>query len=170
MKPLFLILIIPLISCKTNIFESKRNIKMQQEESTRLISGPKALVYKTKNYYDDFIPVLLSEDKSEIISYPHPRDIKIKDKFQSPTKLHNGYLLDNRGIGLNVGFLKLTYEEYSKLQDAPPIKELYKIIIDKNPLKEMYDCGNKNAFSNLIYHLNDLIDNNKLKTDTKKLK
>jgi hypothetical protein len=170
MKPLFLILIISLISCKTNFFESKRNKKIQQEESTQFILGPEVLVYKTKNNYDDYVPVLLSEDKSVIISYPHPRDIKIGNKFQSPTKLHGGYLLDNRGIGINVGFIKMTYEEYSKLQDSPAIKDLNKLIIDRNPLTEMYKCGNRNTFSNLVNHLNDLIDNNKLTTKTKKVK
>lgn len=170
MKPLFLILIIALIGCKTSNLKSRRNIKMQRDNNAPLISGPRALVYKTRINYDDLVPILLSGDKSEIISYPHPGDIKIGDKFQSPTKLHNGYLLDNRGIGLNVGFLKLTYEEYSKLQDSPTIKELNKMIIDKYPLTEMYDCGNKNAFSNLVDHLNNLIDNNTLTTETKKLK
>jgi hypothetical protein len=170
MKTLFIILIIALIGCKTNNFESRRKNKMHQDVSSQLISGPKALVYKTKVNYDDLVPVLMSEDKSVIISYPHPRDIQIADKFQLPTKLHHGYLLDNRGIGLNVGFLKLTYEEYSKLQEVPPIKELYNMIIDKDPLSELYDCGNKNAFLNLVNHLNDLIDNNKLSSEAKKIK
>jgi len=170
MKPLFLILIMTLFGCKTNNIETKRNIKMQQAVSTQLNSGAKAIVYKTKKKYNNLVPVLLSDDKSEIISYPHPSDIKIGDKFQTPTSLHNGYLLDNRGIGLNIGFLKLTYKEYSELHEVPPIIELYKMIIDKDPLVEMYDCGYKNAIPNLLEYLNDLIDNNKLTTQTKKLK
>jgi hypothetical protein len=170
MKFLFFILLVTLISCKTNTFVSRGKIEMKQEKSIQLIAGPKTIVYKTKQNYDDFVPVELSEDKSEIISYPHPRDTKIENNFQLPSKLHNGYLLDNRGIGPNVGFLKLTYSDYYKLQEAPSIKELYNMIIDKDPLTEMYDCGNKNAFSNLVNYLNDLIDNHKLIIEGKKLK
>jgi len=170
MKPLVFILLLNILGCKTNQIVYQKNREIQQDYNPKLIPGPKALVYKTKGNYNNLVPVIMSEDKSQIVSYPHPTDIKIDDKFQIPTLLHNGFLLDNRGIGLNVAFLKLNYEEYSKLQNAPPIKELFKIILDKDPLLEMYDCGYRNSDSNLVKHLNNLIDNDKLATETKKLK
>lgn len=38
--------------------------------------GPQALIYKTKKDYTNLVPVLLSDDKTEIVSYPNPRDSK----------------------------------------------------------------------------------------------
>ena len=132
--------------------------------------GPPAIVYKTKADYSKNIPVILSANKSEIVSYPHPTDIKSGDFFQYPTLLKDSYLLDNRGINENVAFLKLTYEEYSKLPEAPTLKELYALIIDKDPIVEICDCGNKNSFSNINDQLNNLIKNKKLLTECKNLK
>lgn len=128
------------------------------------ITAPPTVVYKTKANYNNLVPVLLSDDKKQIISYPHPTDIKIGDKFASPTILSNGYLLDNRGIGKNVAFLKLTYEQYSKLENAPALSELYELIIDKDPLNELCDCGNKKAFTDQTKQLNKLIKTGKLRS------
>lgn len=162
MKFLFLILILILPGCRTSRLERKGDTKMQQSVSTQIVPGPKALVYKTRGNYNDLVPVLLSDDKSEIISYPHPSDIKINGTLQTPVQLHKGYLLDNRGIGINAGFLKLTYKEYSELEVVPNLGNLYKMLIDKDPLTEMYDCGSKSSFPDIIKQLNDIIDNNKL--------
>lgn len=132
--------------------------------------GPPAIVYKTKKDYSKNIPVILSDDKLEIVSYPHPNDVKTVDGFQYPTQLKNGYLLDNRGININVAFLKLTYEEYTKMPVVPSLKELYGMIIEKNPILEMYNCGNKKSFKNIVQELNSLIKNKQLKTECKVLK
>jgi hypothetical protein len=99
--------------------------------------GPQTIVYKTKKDYYNLVPVLLSDDKTEIISYPHPIDIKVGDTYVTPTKLNEGYLLDNRGIGKNVAFLNMTYEQYSKLDRVPTLEELQNMIVDKNPLEVM---------------------------------
>jgi hypothetical protein len=79
-------------------------------------------------------------------------------------------LLDNRGIGKNVAFLKTTYEEYSKLQTLPTLSDLYNMIIEKDPLTELYDCGNKIAFKDVKLQINQWIDNNKLRTSCKVIK
>ena len=133
-------------------------------------SGPPTIVYKTHADYSKNVPVILSDDKTTIVSYPHPNDIKNGDSFSYPTQLNNGYLLDNRGINKNVAFLKLTYNEYSKLKNPLSLKEMYDLILDKNPVSEMCDCGNKQAFTNLTNQLNVLIKNNQLKTKCKVLK
>ncbi len=124
--------------------------------------GPPALVYKTKKDYYNLVPVLLSDDKTEVIAYPHSNDLKTGSSYLLPTSLNNGYLLDNRGIGKNVAFLKLTYQEYAELKEAPTVEELYTYIIDIEPLKELFDCGNKAAFTNIEEQLNSIIDKNKL--------
>jgi hypothetical protein len=134
------------------------------------VTAPPTLVYKTKANYNNLVPILLSDDKKEIISYPHPSDLKVGSTFVLPTLLNNGYLLDNRGIGTNVAFLKLTYEEYSKLDNVPTLKELYDLIIDKDPLTELCNCGNNRAFADKTKQINNLIDTKKLRTTCKTIK
>lgn len=134
------------------------------------ISAPPTLVYKTKANYNNLVPVLLSDDKTEIISYPHPSDLKVGNVLALPTLLKNGYLLDNRGIGINVAFLKLTYEEYSKLENVPSLKELYELIIDKEPLVELCNCGNSKAFTDKKEQLNKVISSKKLRATCKTIK
>jgi hypothetical protein len=158
-----LIIILVLTACKG---QNKSTFKPDY----RNISAPPTLVYKTKSNYNNLVPVLLSEDKTEIISYPHPKDLKVGDTFALPTTLKDGYLLDNRGIGPNVAFLKITYEEYSKLDSAPSLKELYDLIIDKDPLSELCNCGNRNAFNDKISELNKIIKAEKLKTICRQIK
>ncbi len=108
--------------------------------------GPHAIVYKMKTDYSKYVPVTLSDDKSRIVSYPAPQDVFYEGKLALPTELHHGYWLDNRGIGPNSCFIKITYEEYSKMGQSPSPDELYKLIIDKNPFTEMYDLGARSDF------------------------
>lgn len=152
---------------KTN---SNSQANMTEELTPQFTPGPPVLVYKTVFDYNNLVPVMLSEDKTTIVSYPHPADLLSGSRYPMPTLLNNGYLLDNRGIGKNVAFLKLTYEEYAKLKEAPALKELYDLIIDKDPLLELCDCGNKKAFTDLQKQLNKLIDNNTLRTKCKRIK
>jgi hypothetical protein len=149
-----------IISCL--LFSCKSNNKAAFKPDFSL--GPSAIVYQTKADFSKNVPVILSADKSEIVSYPHPTDIKSGDLFQYPIELKGGYLLDNRGINENVAFLKLTYEEYSKMPEAPSLEILYSLIIEKDPIIKICDCGNKKAFNNLTEQLNTLILKNKLLT------
>jgi hypothetical protein len=113
------------------------------------------IVYKTKKNYDKNVAIMLSDDKKTIVGYPYPRDVSQRSY---PTSLNKGYLLDNRGIGKNTAFISMTYEEYAKLQAAPSLQQLEQMIIDKDPIKEMYYCGGRTGFSELIPQLNQLID------------
>ena len=170
MRAFIPILLIICMSCTT----TKKVIQIsdtKQPESVSVLGAEKPiLVYKTKANYNNLVPVILSEDKLEIVSYPHPDDIKTGNKYSVPIILHNGYLLDQRGIGKNVAFLNMTYEEYAKLKVIPTIKELYNLIVDKDPLIELCNCGNKNAFSDPVSQLNELIDSNKLRAKCKTIK
>ena len=114
--------------------------------SSVTVPGPRCIVYKTKADYSQLVPVILSSDKSKVVSYPDVKDIYYNGKLAYPTQLLDGYLLDNRGIGPDVAFLKLTYEEYSRLITTPHAGELLKMIFDKDPLTEMYECGNRNQY------------------------
>ena len=134
--------------------------------SSQFAPGPPAIVYKTKADYSDYVPVTLSDDKSKIVSYPDPKDIR----SAAPVKLKEGYLLDNRGISKNVAFLRWTYEEYKKLPIPLPQDIIYGNILDKDPLTEMCDCGNKSAFKDIESQLNEMIEKGKLRTICKTVK
>ncbi len=125
--------------------------------------GPPTLVYKTKKDYHDLVPVWLSEDKSRIVAYPGINDIRTTSGFPLPTKLQHGYFLDNRGITKNAAFLKLTYEEYAKLDSLPSAKEMYGWIINKDPIRTLCDCGSRHVFTDIESQLNALIDAGSLK-------
>lgn len=154
---------------------SKRKVKNTKDNDViqfapQYFPGPQAIVYKTKANYNNLVPVLLSDDKTEIVSYPHIEDVKGGTVFLLPTQLHNGYLLDNKGINKNVAFLKLSYQEYSELKTLPTLKELYGYITDKDPLTEMCDCGNRTVFMDVEKQLNNLIDTKKIRTVCKTAK
>lgn len=130
--------------------------------------GPPTIVYKTRKNYNDKVAVILSPDKSEIINYPSPSDIDTSNVF--PTPLADGFLLDNRGIDPNIAFLSMTYAQYAKLPKAPSKEELYKMIIDKNPIKEMCNCGNRKSINNPVSQINYLITHKKLESTCKQIK
>jgi len=149
MKNLIFVVICFCVACA-----SQKQVAVNMKQPT--------LVYKTKGNYDNLVPILLSDDKTEIVMYPAPTDIYYQGKLALPTKLKQGYLLDNRGIGKNVAFIKLTYQVYAKLDKAPSLTELYAMIVDKEPLLEIYNCGNREDFSNLVKQLNQIIEQGKL--------
>ena len=149
-----LILVI-LISCKTQqkapVITPVKNIEKTTSEKVEkevyssnnfsYINGP-VIVYKTRGDFYNNVPVIMSDDKMSVVSYPDIKDISKNGKLTYPTYLSNGYLLDHRGINKNVAFLKLTYEEYSKLPSTLRKEEVLSMIIERNPLLEMYSCDN----------------------------
>ena len=128
------------------------------------------VVYKTKKDYQHKVPVILSDDKKTIVSYPAPGDFKNGGANQQPVALHKGYMLDKRGINKNVAFLKMTYEQYAALTAPPSVEELYKMIIDKNPLTDICDCGPRKDNPDAVNKLNAIIDAKKLHSKCKSLK
>lgn len=129
-----------------------------------------ALVYRTRTNLNDHVPVQLSEDRSSILAYPDPKDVRTDAGFPLPSELGGGYLLDNRGIGPNVAFLRMTYAEYAALDKAPPIAELEAAILDRDPLIELCDCGSRAGYADPVAQLGELVKNNTLTTRCKKLK
>jgi len=170
MKVITFFLFFAFLGCKLSSTMTRTSNKKGIPFVPQYSSGLHALIYKTKNDYSNLVPVLLSAAKTEIVSYPNPNDLKVGSRYQLPTFLVNGYLLDNRGIGKNVAFLKLTYQEYSELQNPPTLTELYNYIIDKDPLTELCDCGNKSKFTDIENQLNNLIEKKILRTTCKTIK
>lgn len=96
------------------------------------------IVYKTRKDYAHLVPVTLDDARSQLSSYPDPRDV---GEFSLPIPLGNGYLLDRRGISANSAFTSYTYSAYSQLPKVPSQQELLKSIVDKYPLTELWDCS-----------------------------
>jgi hypothetical protein len=142
------------------IFSCGSTRKAENMKSTRnaQVPGPKAIIYQTKEDYSKLVPVILSDDKKTIESYPDVKDVYFNGSLAYPTQLHKGYWLDNRGISKNVAFLRLTYEEYSKLPKTPLPDELMKMILDDDPILIMYNCGFRSSYQNIDKELNTKID------------
>lgn len=114
-------------------------------------------IYKMKKDYSQQVPVTMDATRTKVVSYPAPTDLKLNGRFAYPTPLENGFWLDNRGIDRNVAFLSYTYEEYSRLPEAPVADTLLKYIIDKDPLTEIHYCGRRGDYKNIVEELNELI-------------
>ena len=140
------------------------------------VSGPAAmphvLVYKAKKQYRHLVQVQLSDDKKKVVSYPDPSDIKTGSSATAglPVSLHKGYWLDKRGIGLNTAFIDLTYEQFAKLKTPPSPDALYNMIVDKDPITELCDCGTRQKGKYSVKQLNELIDKKLLKKECKVLR
>lgn len=87
---------------------------------------PKAVIYRTNGDFIHNVPITLSADRKQIISYPAPSDLSASSL---PVELNDGYLLDRRGISANTAFTKYIYDEYSRMTTAPSLKELKEAII-----------------------------------------
>ncbi|MEO5929313.1 MAG: hypothetical protein ABIR47_05230 [Candidatus Kapaibacterium sp.] len=125
-------------------------------------SPPPTIVYTTRADYRNNVPVILSDDRTQIISYPDPSDLRGDTAHILPTQLADGYLLDNRGINANVAFLRMTYAQYAALPASPKAEELFIKILDKDPIIEMYNCGTRRRFKNIEQELNDIIHDHRL--------
>ncbi|MBK8339453.1 MAG: hypothetical protein IPK99_05330 [Flavobacteriales bacterium] len=131
---------------------------------------PHVLVYRTKGDYRELVPVMLSADRSKIVSYPHPSDLKGADGLSLPQDLGKGYLLDKRGIGLSTALLKMRYADYAKLDQAPALADLTAMIVDKDPLLELCDCGPRAGFKDIAAEITTMVAEGVLEKRCKKLK
>ena len=138
---------------------TKENMNKSNDYQTppNASAGPPAIVYKTKQDYTNNVAIILTADKTEIASYPHPTDIAKRLQQVRPTGLTEGYLLDNQGINEQVAFTSYTFAEYAALTKAPSLAELKNRIIDKSPLLQLCYCGNRNAFPDLVASMNKLV-------------
>ncbi|MGZ5303277.1 MAG: hypothetical protein ACXWDO_04140, partial [Bacteroidia bacterium] len=123
-----------------------------------------------RDEYKKNVAVTLSDDKSEVIAYPGTNDVFYRGLPAYPYSLKDDYWLDNRGINKNTAFIDMSYEAYSKLPEPPSPLELYEMIIDKDPIIEIFNCGNRNQFRNEISELNDMIEDSTLTKLCRKIK
>ena len=118
------------------------------------VASPHAIVYRTRGDYSQKVPIIMDKTSTYIVSYPDPVDVR---NNPVPTQLDNGFLLDNRGIGKYVAYTSYTYSEYAAMESAPTQTEFIYHIIDKYPLLEMWDCGPRHKYQDLVNDLNRLI-------------
>ncbi len=149
------------VACKQ---QSALNNTPRSETSVGMLRP--TVIYKTKGDYYYNVPLTLSADKDKIVSYPAPSDLKANDELLLPTKLENGYLLDNRGISVNSVFTKYSYSEYSAFTQSPSLVDLKQFIIDNNPFDEIWICKQ----SLTVEEINKLIKENALNQQFERVK
>ncbi len=128
------------------------------------------MVYRTKQDVHDKVPVGLSADGRHIISYPSPQDLRVDGTLLQPTPLGATHWLDNKGIGLRTGFLRMTYAEYAALSEAPAIAEMEAQLLDRDPFVELCDCGTRGSMADPVKELGQLVRKGRLRERCKVLK
>ena len=69
------------VSCVAGNKNSRQSSPPVNENQKIGMASPPVIVYKTRNDYFDKVPVILSEDKTRIVSFPDPLDLKINGNF-----------------------------------------------------------------------------------------
>lgn len=98
------------------------------------------IIYRTKADYSQLVPITLSEDGQQVVSYPAPTDLMRGQDYTLPTPLADGWLLDNRGITPHSVFIRLSYAEYGALERSPSTEELLQLVVDPNPFVSIVLC------------------------------
>ena len=109
--------------------------------------GAPTIIYQMKADYSVLVPITLNAEKTEIVAYPGPKDLFNQEgELRFPLPLENGFYLDEIGIGINSAFISLTIDQYAHMMQLPSTDSLFKLILDKDPFKKMYDLGNRKHY------------------------
>lgn len=128
------------------------------------------IIYQTKEDYSQYVPVTLSDNKAEIVAYPHPKDVIDGDDYRLPVKLKDGFYLDQQGINVHVAFLTMTYADYAKLTEPLPLNSMLKMIRDADPITAMYQVGFHGDYKDVVKEINAIIKKGELESKGTKLK
>ncbi|MEI7765284.1 MAG: hypothetical protein WCI93_01725 [bacterium] len=156
-----IVLIILLFIIGASYFTQKKSTQQQKTEVGAIFQG--ALVFKTNKDYSKYVWVGLYPDKSKVSSYPGKGDIFLYPQI----KLHNGYYTDDiniPGVPINI-----TLDAYSKMAEEPDPSIMYNLILDKDPISELYQCPFLYPNAEGAVTINSYIDNNQLEEKCKKL-
>lgn len=123
-------------SCASNKKAPENNSTMHSSVQAK---APQ-IIYKTNKDYSRNVPIFMNKEKTKITGFPAPSDLIVNGELQTPLKLDNNFLYDRRGVSLNTVYIKMTFEDYSKLEKAPSNLDLMNMIIEKNPMVELYSC------------------------------
>ncbi len=136
-----------MMSCKAAKVQT-----LPPEEDARVI------IYRTLKDYYHLVPISLNETGDRVTSFPAPSDLYHGGQLALPVKLNEGFLLDQRGVGLHTAFTSYSYEDYALLERAPSPEELMESVIEAHPFEVIYDCGRAGAYRDLVKELNSKID------------
>ena len=123
--------------------------KQSTKNADLVLAMPDVIVYKTINDYVDNVPVIMDAERTRIVRYPAPADVRRGNAYATPIKLDNGYLLDCFGITRNVVFLDYTFEQYANFSQAPSLDEMMLHVIERNPLVEIWNCGKRTQYKSI---------------------
>ena len=152
-----------LTACKTKQTTTAATAPTPPPHSQSVAHMGHLIIYRTHDDYSQYVPVTLTDDGAAIASYPAPTDIYYRGALARPSALADGYWLDNRGINTHSTFIKVTYEQYAQLSSVPAAADLYKLIIDKTPLTDIYDLGPRGQYKDEVKEVNAIILAGKLK-------
>ena len=154
LKRIFLLLLgFSLFSCCSTVK------KVADVNTDAIFDMPNVIVYKTTKDYSNNVPVIMDAERTRIVRYPAPVDVRRGNSYANPIQLKNGYWLDCFGINQNVVFLDYTFEQYANLSEVPTIEALMSHIVDNYPLDEMWNCGKSTKYKS-IEDIVDIVKNN----------
>ena len=149
------LIIFGLIGCK-----STSNIDYSKID----YDGPPTIIYQTKADYSALVPITLNAEKTKIVAYPGPKDLFNQEgELRFPLALDEGFYLDEIGIGINSAFISLTINQYAHLMQLPSADSLFKLIVDKDPFKKMYDLGNRKHYIGKNDSIREIVKRGKYK-------
>ena len=126
----------------------------------------KAIVFKPTQDLSDLVPVRLSDDKKEILSYPAASDLP----DLSMLKLENGYQLDLIGVNITTAYLNISINEYKTTSRNFSLEELKSKILIVNPYLELYECNYDSIKLTIHEEFNQWIKNGTLSQKCKQIK
>ncbi len=128
------------MGCSNAKFLKSENSKPIHPDSKAVVENNqpmrKIMVFKPYQDVYNLVPVRLSQDKKEVLSYPAASDLP----DLGIQKLENGYLLDLIGVNENTAYLNITINEYKTSSRSFSLKELKSNIGNVNPYLELYEC------------------------------
>lgn len=126
--------------CTSFKYPSTSEVKPIHPSSKPIIDSnqsiKKNIVFKSAQDVSRLVPVRLSEDRKEVLSYPAPTDLP----DLTTKKLANGYVLDLVGVNNNTAYLNMTIQEYKNTTHVILKDELLIRVTLINPYIEMYEC------------------------------
>lgn len=129
----------------------------------------KVIIYKTNKDYSQQLPVGMNAARTEVQSYPSVSDIILGDSLRLPIGLGQGYWLDHQGIGPDHVFSHIRYDEYKSGLVSVRFKEILERLEDKHPITEMYECGDRNQYDQMIKSMQNLVREGALKSKCRQI-
>lgn len=127
-------------------------------------------IYKSKLSNNTWVPITLTDDKKSVMSYPHPKDVQRDGELLTPIRLKDGFLLDRQGINKNMVFIHISYADYAKRNGPLPIDSMLMMIVEPDPIIELYQIGYWGDFDDPVKELNRILRKGQLEIKGSRIK